>query len=761
VEYFSDLLDTSSVALPPEYLQLVEALARQDHCRWGNSLLQLGWKQGIRFDPVRQTHPHLVPFEVLPEEVKTNKRRLFLDNFKLVLAMGYYLAPRPTAEMPDPGANTTPSPPLQVPQPAGENSPANIRLASLVALRNELITLQPNTHDLHAALGDMLLQQGQPILAYDVLMAGLHRWPDVLRLQQLLALALARSGATQAANQLLAELIQSGQRDEQTLGLYARTHKDLWKQARDPDLRTQHLTLAFQQYLEAYRHSRSLWTGINAATMAVMAGDLPLAQSLAEEVRQEGLAALSDPASPASDHYWVLATLGEAALILNHWDEAAQYYTQAAKLGANRYGDLSSSYRNAALLMRYFQQEVETLNQWFSLPRVAVFCGHRVDQPNRLIPRFPAALEQPVYEAIHQRLKTLGTYVGFASAASGGDILFLEALLDLGGELNIVLPYNQEQFMADAVQGQPSEADTADWLARFNRVLSHAREVIIASDHKPKDDAISYEYSNRLLHGLASMRAHQLQTTLVPLAVWDGQPGDGHGGTAHTVSYWRHWDDEVDIVELEPLLAKHCPDLARLRQERLRQVASPILNLRPTEPQRDICALLFADVVHFTDLQEDQVLQFSKKFLGAIAQLSSQLPTPPLMKNTWGDALYYVFPAVEQAGTFALDLCDLMQTTCWEQYNLPPDMNLRIALHAGPVYRNVDPITGQVNYVGNHVNHAARIEPITPPGRVYASQAFAAMAASEKVQSFTCDYVGQVLWAKHYGSFPTYHVHRV
>ena len=165
--------------------------------------------------------------------------------------------------------------------------------------------------------------------------------------------------------------------------------------------------------------------------------------------------------------------------------------------------------------------------------------------------------------------------------------------------------------------------------------------------------------------------------------------------------------------------------------------------------------------MQFTDLEEDQVFAFSQQFLGAIASLPTQASTPPLMKNTWGDALYYVFSTVEQAGLFALDLCDLMQSTSWENYGLPADMDLRIALHAGPVYRNVDPITGQINYIGNHVNHAARIEPITPPGRVYASQAFAAMAASENVQAFACDYVGQVPWAKHYGTFPTYHVHRV
>jgi hypothetical protein len=42
---------------------------------------------------------------------------------------------------------------------------------------------------------------------------------------------------------------------------------------------------------------------------------------------------------------------------------------------------------------------------------------------------------------------------------------------------------------------------------------------------------------------------------------------------------------------------------------------------------------------------------------------------------------------------------------------------LRIALHAGPVYRHINPITGHTDYIGTHVSHTARIEPITPPGK--------------------------------------------
>jgi hypothetical protein len=58
--------------------------------------------------------------------------------------------------------------------------------------------------------------------------------------------------------------------------------------------------------------------------------------------------------------------------------------------------------------------------------------------------------------------------------------------------------------------------------------------------------------------------------------------------------------------------------------------------------------------------------------------------------------------------------------------------------------------------VGTHMSHAARLEPVTPPGHVYASEAFAALAACEGETAFTCAYVGTTPWAKDYGRQPTY-----
>ena len=68
-----------------------------------------------------------------------------------------------------------------------------------------------------------------------------------------------------------------------------------------------------------------------------------------------------------------------------------------------------------------------------------------------------------------------------------------------------------------------------------------------------------------------------------------------------------------------------------------------------------------------------------------------------------------------------------------------------------------DPITGSPIYTGPHTSRAARIEPITPPGQVYASSAFAAVAAASGTR-FEMKYVGRMPLAKGYGSLGLYHL---
>jgi class 3 adenylate cyclase len=597
--------------------------------------------------------------------------------------------------------------------------------------------------EFYRALGERILAQGEPLLAYDVIREGLGIWPGDVRLRQLQGLALARSGATARANAVLEKLRSEGQTDEETLGMLGRTLKDLASTAATQSERKKFLGHAAEIYTQAYEGSGGFWTGINAATMTLLVGEAERACALAQQVRDECVETL---VKDAGDRYWILAALGEATLVLRDLSQAADWYARAAEEGKNRSGHLNSSRRNARLILDHWKEDSSWIDKYLRVPSVIVFAGHMIDRPGRETPRFPRELESVVAKEIRGRIEKLKPGFGFSSAACGSDILFLEAMLDRGAEISVVLPYNQDQFIRDSVEIVP----VGEWRERFDRILVRSARVITASSQRLETGGISYEFCNELLLGLATIRARQLDTELIPLAVWNGITGDGPGGAASAVELWRAAGYKPEIVDL-PVKGRP-PSHPEIRVPRARM-----------PPDREqlasrIVAILFADAVGFSKLSEPEVPRFVQYFLGMIADLSKKFRESIIAKNTWGDGLYFVFSDIDLAGNFALELSHLIATANWEEKGLPAGLNLRIALHAGPVYEIDDPITGSRTYTGTHVSRAARIEPVTPPGQVYASEAFAALAAAHRATGFICDYVGQTPMAKGYGTLPTYHV---
>lgn len=614
------------------------------------------------------------------------------------------------------------------------------------------------------SLGERILAQGEPLLAYDVVTAGLALWPKDVRLRQLQGLALSRSGATERANAVLEQLLLESENDEETRGMLGRTYKDLAANASTLEQRREFLQRAAKIYGEAYHASGGYWTGINAAAMSLLIGEEKRARELAEKVRAQCLREVADP---GGDQYWELAALGEAALVCRDWKEAEKWYTRAGTQGERRFGDLHSSRRNARLILQYWNQDKSWIDKYLQIPCVIVFAGHMIDRPGRAEPRFPHELQTAVADEIRAKIDKLKPGFGFSSAACGSDILFLEAMLHAGAEISIVLPYTEEEFVRDSVDIIPD----SKWGARFERVLSRAARVITASTQRLEIGGVSYEFANQLLLGLASIRSRQLDTTLVPLAVWNGKPGDGPGGAASVVELWRKSGYEPKIVDLATVAAVYSSrrssakaDDRRIKERRFPNRPGGWKTAAPCEAEPKfssrIVAILFADAVGFSKLTEAEVPHFVEQFLGAIARLSEKFAEKIVARNTWGDGLYFVFSNVGIAGDFALQLADLASKTKWEEKGLRSGLNLRIALHAGPAYEFDDPITGNRSYSGTHVSRAARIEPITPPGQVYASEAFAALAAARRAKGFTCDYVGQTPMAKGYGTLPVYHVRR-
>lgn len=97
----------------------------------------------------------------------------------------------------------------------------------------------------------------------------------------------------------------------------------------------------------------------------------------------------------------------------------------------------------------------------------------------------------------------------------------------------------------------------------------------------------------------------------------------------------------------------------------------------------------------------------------------------------------------------------------WEGMGFADPNPLRVGLHVGPVFElSPDPVLGRTNYFGQHVNRTARIEPITLPGTVYASEQFAALLTVVVGHEYSCEFVGVEPPAKGYATTPLYKIDR-
>jgi class 3 adenylate cyclase len=570
-----------------------------------------------------------------------------------------------------------------------------------------------------------------------------------VRLQQLQGLALARSGAWERASVILEGLVRQGCTDVETLGMLARTYKDRAIHCSNTRETRKLWRRAAAIYAEAHEASADYWTGINAATTALLIGEKAHAARLARKVRDICLRKLR---RTRGDRYWLLATLGEAALITHDLPQAEDWYAKARHAAGRRIGDLQTSRRNAKLLLDFWEVDPAAVKACLCIPPMTIFAGHMLDSVDRPERRFPESAEAVVAQAISERIAQVAPVTGYASAACGSDILFLEAMLRGGREIYIVLPCGEEEFIATSVL-----AGGASWLARFHRVLEKATRVVIASSQRLSGHGISYDYANELILGLATIRAAHLETELIPIAVWDGLPGDGPGGTASAIARWRQAGLAVELIALPPVQSPNesvtsAGAAGRIRLTKRRKGQG---NLGV-----EIRAMLFADAVGFSKLTEDELPKFVRHFLGLIGQLIRRAGRKVISKNTWGDGLYLVFGEVRSAALFALELADKINRRNWKASGLPAGLNLRIGVHAGPVYACINPIKQTRDFFGTHVSRTARIEPITPPGQVYASEAFAALAAGQQLNDLGFEYAGQVPMPNDYGIYPMYHMTR-
>jgi class 3 adenylate cyclase len=380
-----------------------------------------------------------------------------------------------------------------------------------------------------------------------------------------------------------------------------------------------------------------------------------------------------------------------------------------------------------------------------------LFTGHMVDRPGRVFARFPAGIQNKVALSIAEELEAVRATDGFASAACGGDILFLEAMITRGGRTHITLPCSVDAFRKDCVDVIPG----ADWGTRFDRMLQAASSVEILGDEYASDNAAASDCCNRIMVGLAELCARSKCEEPLILALWDGKPGDAAvGGTHSTVQFCLQ--NGFTVRWMSTLSSNPDAETHELRPPTKGTISAIRHDNWVNEAPQQICALLFADAVGYRKLREREIPKFVRYYLSCAVRSLQAFGIAPLVKNTWGDALYLVFETVREAGLFAIDFRDRIVSTDWSQLGFECTLNVRIGVHAGPLYRIYDPIFGQWSYVGSNVTRTARLEPSTDTGQVFASLPFVALAAAERITDFSCHAAGRRQLVKNAGEMAVF-----
>lgn len=585
--------------------------------------------------------------------------------------------------------------------------------------------------------------RGEVLQAFDLAERGLADFPDDSALQYSAVLALARAGATRQARIRydrfkLGDLIADRPADAfltDVAALDARIAKD--EALRETGLRrSKLLTVAASRYEAIFRRTGGYYPGINAATLTLLAGDLPRAESLAREV----LNVVADGHADGSrEEYFARATEAEASLIVGDLD-GARTALRAASLATGRDFSSIATTRHQLRLVCDARGISPSILEPLTPPGVIHFSGHMSG------PRFPESAEASVRNRIAAILDRNGVGFGYGSLAAGGDIVFAEELLSRGAELNVAMPFDIDEFKRVSVAPSGER-----WLARFDECVRAAKAITYATTDEYLGDDSLFGYASRIAMGLAILRSRFLDASLRQVAVWDGGAVGGiepTAGVAADVAFWRARGLPCEIVD-----PREDPAQSQVRKRLPRQV----IKKKPSaKGGRAIRSMLFGDVKGFSTLREAQLPIFVREMLGRFARVLDRNRRGILFRNTWGDGLYVVTKDVETAAKCATELQDEMATFVPAEHGLPEYVALRLGGHLGPVFHLRDPVLKRSNFIGAHVSRAARIEPVTPEGAVYVTEAFAAVLAASGLTQFVCEYVGQVPAAKHYGTMRMY-----
>ena len=375
-----------------------------------------------------------------------------------------------------------------------------------------------------------LIATGHMFKAHTIAKKAYNKDPQNKELAQAYALVLLKTGAVEECRKMIYSIVDLQPQLDEATGNMMLLVEDL-RQSKiisegDPELLSgiglifkeawkyshhcRDLELSRELYLSSFRRAKTTSTGMNAAWLSWLTGDDAQAKQLAAEV----LKLLPPFGLEAS--FAELIDLAEAQLLLGREDDACKLYEEAMKQRETVNYIAVVTARQQLYFLRDAGFKVP--NQALEIlvpPTIVVFTGHAIDHPSYQMSLFPPDIENDVKRIITEKLKEIDAKIGYSSASCGADIIFIEALQSLGGEVNIILPFSISDFIETNVRHAGPR-----WEKRFEKVLASAHSVSFACEDKYLGHDMLYRFSNYVMHGSAVMRGKFLTTEPHLMAVW-------------------------------------------------------------------------------------------------------------------------------------------------------------------------------------------------------------------------------------------------
>jgi adenylate cyclase len=530
-------------------------------------------------------------------------------------------------------------------------------------------------------------RRGEYLEAIDLARKGLEAHPGDLRLEYEKTLAYARAGATNEAEANLLMLRKAGALDGAT----------------DRDLLIDFGALSARLLKDrAYGaphdvapplagDAAAAYEAVFDATGAYFPGinAATLWRMAGDQGRSERLArsALKD-AQAAPPGYWAAATIAEAQILLGNAD-AAEAALRGAMSNGVHLDEIAATRRQLEWLLDYGVGDPRILA---ALPAPTVVIWNTETS-------FRAADMSQVGSFVASRPADRRPVLAYGAIIGIADIAASEAFLAAGARVHLVIA-----CVAVACIAAVGERFGPAWADRLRNVMANAASVSeVTLEGDPVERTVA-AMARQQASGLAAMRATALVTTVHRIRLGDAaMPSDA---------------DELP---------------APLMQERVAR------------------AFVFGDIKGFSTIPEAAHRPFLDYVIGGFADVLAAMGGEVEYAETAGDGIFVVVASIVSA----LRCCDGLQRVMEPERvaaaGLPATLALRLGAHIGPAARGLDRVTGRYKFIGKEVIRTARIEAVTPVGRTYVTEQFAATLHASSSVGHACEYVGWQAMAKGFG----------